>query len=212
MLQYVIPFTHRSECRLETPLCNSALWNCHTGCISLKPCIIDCKCRTVVKFLSLGKVQALQIWSALFAVRGSQPEALCISFSPGQGKSDLAPVLLSSSERRAGNCMRNGQQQRRGSGYPTPWGCNKIRLQINVCLPFTVFFLLVFFHIHLLSLAFAPRQAVPVYHPAMGPGGTDTGENSSSSIDEGCRSHRDNYVWHNNWHPAPLCLCPGLTI
>lgn len=124
MLQYVIPFTHRSECRLETPLCNSVLWNCHTGCISLKPCIIDCKCRTVVKFLSLGKVQALQIWSALFAVRGSQPEALCISFSLGQGKSDLAPVLLSSSERRAGNCRRSGQQQRRGSGYPTPWGCN----------------------------------------------------------------------------------------
>lgn len=38
---------------------------------------------------------------------------------------------------------------------------------------------------------------------------------SSSSVDKGCRSLTDNYVWrwkkeqHNNWHPAPLCPSAG---
>lgn len=43
-------------------------------------------------------------------------------------------------------------------------------------------FFLVFFHIHLLSPAFAPRQAVPVCHPATGPGGTDTQERAAAAL------------------------------
>lgn len=45
-----------------------------------------------------------------------------------------------------------------------------------------LFFNSVFFHIHLLSLAFPPRQAVPVYHPAMGPGGMDTEEKAAAAL------------------------------
>lgn len=142
--------------------------------------------------------------------RESQP-ALCISFSPGQGKSDLVPVLLSRSERCARNCMRSKQQQRRGSGYLTPWGCNTNR-DVNICVPtfLCAFFLCVFSYSPSLS-CLSSQAGCSCLSPCHGTRWHRHVGASSGSTDKGCRSHTDNYVWcwkeeqHNNWHPAPLC-------
>lgn len=131
--QCIVPFTHRSECGIVTPLYNSGLWNCHIQCISLKPSIIVHKCKAAVKFPVPGESACIADLELPVCRREPARSSVHQLFSWPRKKWPCSLPFLPGLKDTGETAWEGAREEK--SGYIILLGCNANMLHktVNIC-------------------------------------------------------------------------------